>query len=339
MPVDFDTFVDWAESRFGDIIVSYPEVKINSIFKDNDQDHKLWCNPDGGKDNIELGVYHCWKTGETGTLAGLVMEVDGCAFEDAVDILGGDTPLTELQGKIEDFFDNLQTKEAAETEESVDLKLPHDTYAIDELPPWNPYRQRAEIYLRNRKIPTTNLMVCTEGIYRNRIVIPYYDEKGKLIYFNCRALNDKQIPKYRGPEKDLGIGKGDVIFMPKWPPKGEKLYITEGEFDALSLFYSELYSAAMGGKNLSAKQIQLLKDYIPVITVDNDEAGRLALLTIGDYLLEQGFEVYYVRPPQGFKDWNALFEEYDAQIIKGYISTNEKLYTENTSVELLEKSL
>jgi len=339
MAVDFDAFVKWAEDRFGDIIVSYPEVKINSIFKENDQDHKLWCNPDGGRDKIETGVYHCWKTGKTGTLAGLIMEVDGCAYEDAVDILGGDTPLAELQEKIEDFFDNLQIKEVVKTEEPIDLKLPPETHSIADLPPWNPHRQRAEIYLRNRKIPTDNLKICTGGLYRNRIVIPYCDQKGKLIYFNCRALSNKQMPKYRGPEKELGIGKGDVIFMPKWLPKGVKLYLTEGEFDALSLFYSGLHAAALGGKNLSVKQIQLLKDYIPVITVDNDEAGRIALLTIGDCLLEQGFKVYYVRPPRGFKDWNAMFEKYDAKIIKGYICVNEKPYTENTNVELLEKSL
>jgi len=105
MPVDFDTFVDWAESRFGDIIVSYPEVKINSIFKDNDQDHKLWCNPDGGKDNIELGVYHCWKTGGNRhasrdllwkwMAAPLKMQLISSAVI---------RHSRELQGKIEDFF-------------------------------------------------------------------------------------------------------------------------------------------------------------------------------------------------------------------------------------------
>jgi DNA primase len=177
------------------------------------------------------------------------------------------------------------------------------------------------------------------GKYYNRIVIPYYDREGTLIYFNCRALNDNQEPKYRGPPKELGIGKGDVIFMSEWPPKRAKLYLTEGEFDALSLYQSGFYSAALGGKEITEFQCKIIRPFTPIISVDNDEAGRKALKKIGDSILEQGKRAYYIRPPQGHKDWNALLEEYNDEIVREYIKKCEKEYTQDSSIEKIHDTI
>lgn len=334
--VDFENFLHWAESRFYDVQVSGDEIKINSIFKENDQDHKLWCNPSGGKKGVELGCYHCWKTDRRGTLAGLVMEVDGCSFREALEILGGETPFENLEKQVEEFWERESIKKENPTEE-VDLRMPLGAYRILDLPPGNPFRFRAEKYLNSRKIPLEGLFVCVTGTYRNRIVIPYYNKYEKLIYFNCRALGE-EIPKYLGPPKELGIGKSDVIYMPTWPKSG-KIYITEGEFNAITLRQCGLPAAALGGKSLSETQLNILKEYNPVIALDNDSAGRNALLVIGETFLGNGLKTNYVIPPGEYNDWNALLQDFNPDIVRGCIEKTEKEFTETTVLELLEQYL
>jgi len=333
MAVDFDAFLRWCEDRFYDVQVSGNEIKVNSIFKKNDQDHKLWCNPYGGKKGIELGCYRCWKTDRRGTLAGLIMEVDGCSFRDALEILGGESSFEDLEQRVEEFWEQESTKDTPK--EEVKLELPLCSYLLTSLPTGNPYRYKAEKILSKRKLPIEGLYVCMAGTYKNRIVIPYYDENGKLIYFNCRAMAD-EYPKYLGPPKELGVGKADVIFMPKWY-RGGKLYFTEGEFDAITLSMCDFQSAAIGGKSLSTTQLNILKGFYPVIAGDNDNAGKTALMVIGEALLGYGLKLNYVMPPEGYKDWNAMLEDFNTEVVKGYILKSEKEFTETTIIELTEQ--
>jgi DNA primase len=109
------------------------------------------------------------------------------------------------------------------------------------------------------------------------------------------------------------------------------------------------YCAALGGKVLnetwtgrilSKTQLQILKDYQPVvIAVDNDNAGKESLSVIGAILLENGFKVRFVRPPEGFKDWNALLEKYNSEIVQGYINYNERPLLQVNITELIGQKL
>ena len=144
--------------------------------------------------------------------------------------------------------------------------------------------------------------------------------------------------RYLGPPKELGIGKGDVLFVPSWPEKGQKIYLTEGEFDALSLKQCGLCSAAFGGKNLSDAQIKILMPYVPVLCLDADKAGADALLKMGDSLLKMGFEqVFYVRASKEHKDWNSMYQNDGQNVVKAYIRQNEKKYDQFLSLELKNK--
>ena len=198
--IDFDKFLEWAERRLGNVKVSGSEIQADSIFTE-DTKKKMWCNPYGGKKGNPHGVYHCWKTGNKGSLVGLVMQVEKCDFQEALEILGGqDITLYELEKKVNELFD-YQPPQA--TIEDVDFYLPPFTFPILELDQSNYYRTQAELYLNQRCIPVGDLHVCTKGQYANRIVIPYYDKNGKLIYYNCRLLvDDKNKPNIWGHLKN-----------------------------------------------------------------------------------------------------------------------------------------
>lgn len=351
MSIDFNKFLQWAESRFGDVVVKGEEIMINSIYVE-DYKHHLSCNPSGGKKKFPNGVYKCWKSFEsnpqaTGSLVSLVMQVDNCSYDEALDRLGAiDVSLRSLERKLEQFFSDQEKQKIDQTPDNPGLALPENTSWITDLPEGSFWREEAEYYLNNRKLPPSDYMICTGGDCKNRVIIPYYDQNQKLIYWNGRFLEEsKNISKYRGPHKDCGVGKGDVIYMPDgWPPAGSKIYITEGEFDSKSISISGLFSCAIGGKSIEEKQIEMLRPYIPVLCFDTDDkaidAGGNALLHIGNKLKSKGFsEVYYVRPPKQFKDWNKMLVDVGPKVINVYIKQNIKQYSNSTSLELTLKRI
>jgi DNA primase len=331
MSIDFDSFVSWCEDRFpGDVIIKGKEVRINSIFSPDNKQH-MWCNPYGGKHHRDDGVYRCFYTDRKGTLVGLVMEVDNCSYEEAKELLSGNTPIRILEEELDKFF---QEKEVVVPEE-VKIKLPPYTYLITGLPKSSLLRMEAEDYLANRKLPTEGLYVCSTGDYKNRIIIPYYDAKGRLIYFNGRNMSDKGL-RYLGPEKEIGVGKGDVIYAACWPSKCSKIYLTEGELDALTLKICGFNGMACGGKTLSDKQIEFIRNYKICLALDEDEAGFNGVIEMGKKLiLNQISDVTFVRPPLGLKDWNKMLVKFNTEIIMAWIDQYEKPFDDFATLTLL----
>lgn len=339
MSIDFDKFLLWAESRFdGDVVVSGNEIKLNSIFTE-DYKHHLWCNCEGGINEVPYGVYHCWKTDKYGTLINLIMEVDCCSFKEALDTLDiGDAnslEIFELEKKINELFENKYFEKKEEKNNVV--KIPEYTYDILSLDEDDYYRMESVIYLNSRKIPLGNLMVCKDGKYKNRIIIPYYNKEKELIFFNSRYYgNNKKILRYLFPSKEeFNVGKSEVVFMYNWPEKGKDIYLTEGEFDAISLSLCGLDGCAIGGKFLSEKQFELIKDYKINICFDNDKSGKEALIQIGNFLINNGFygKINYASPPKGYKDWNNLLIKKDNKKIYNFVKSNLKRYDDFIDIQ------
>ncbi len=330
--IDFDSFLQWAEDRFpGNVVVKGNEVKINSIFAE-DQGHHLWCSVSGGKYHREDGCYRCFYTENKGTLIGLVMLVDQCSYEEARDVLSGRTPIGVLEERMEKMFAELDGNYFTPKPENK-LKLPESCFLISEMSAASLYRMEAESYLTSRKLPINGLYYCTGGEFRNRIVIPYYDAVGKLIYWNSRHLNKKIQPRYRGPDKSVGVGKGDVLYLPRWPEDGSKVYLTEGEFDTLTLFLCGFSGVACGGKTLSDIQLEMLRSrqYKVCLCPDNDKRvlesaapGRVAMVEMAKKLFSVFLSVSYVFPPKVFKDWNDMLVAHKPAIITEYIREMER---------------
>ncbi len=198
MSVEYDTFLSWVESHFDDVEAKGKDIKINSIFTDDTKRH-LWCCP-------KKDAFHCWKTGEKGSLAKLVSIVDNCTYAEARERIGGRDSLAMLEAKFYQVFGGESFPKVEKPDNRV--KLPPETYRIASLSPANSYRIKAEKYLDNRRLPISNLMICTSGKHKDRIIIPYYGPKGELIYWNGRDITDKAYLRYCGPEKEeVGFGK------------------------------------------------------------------------------------------------------------------------------------
>jgi len=332
MAVDFDRFVEWAESRFDDVIVKGGEVRLNSIFSDEPDAHfHLWCSPSGGKKQRENGVFHCFKTDRKGSLVTLVMEVDKCDYDDALATLRGETSLRVLEQKLEEFFNQQEAAPKAE----VKLYLPPHSSLISANPNgW--WERQAREYLKKRAIPPDDFYICTDGQYKGRIIIPYYDRNGKLIYWNARATYPKAKLRYVGPPKEVGVGKEDVVYMDHWPPAMATVHLCEGEFNAKSLSLAGLHGAACGGKSMSEKQAVILTDYRVVICLDRDKPGWKGAASMSEKLsaisvrLDLHDRLLLVRPPVGFKDWNEMLVKFGPEILAAYVERSAKPLEQHT---------
>lgn len=314
--IDFDRFLEWANKHFGteNVIWSGDEIKINSPFISDEGNH-LWCNP-------SKNAYHCFKSEEVGDLRKLVCEMEGCLYSDVDDILGINE-IRNLGEKLKEFF---ATAKKIVKAAPIGLPMPEGAVKISDCQDAR-LKKVAEDYLEGRKIPTDDLYVCVSGKYSNRILIPYYDKEGKLIYYNTRDISGKSWLRYLGPPKDVGVGKGDVLWTKSWPKEGDKIYLCEGEFDAMSLWEAEHNGFACGGKNLSDKQADLLKDYGIVICFDLDKYGQEALHKIGRFIRRNsGYarKINYVRPANGYKDWNDMLIKVGKGALHLYIKSKEK---------------
>lgn len=356
MGVCYDTFLNWAKDRFGESEVKVKhtahgdEILTQSFYAHRagieDNTFNLWMNPSGGKGkkSPEKGSFRCWKTDTMGTLVKLVSDYDGIDYEEAEILLCGASSLRMLEIKVHEFFGHKEVKvEEPEDDPIKGVCLPDFSHLIDKMPEWDAMRNKAVSYLATRKLPTKGMYVCTDGDYAYRIVIPYFDSDGNLVWYNARSMSDKKgIIKYMKCKSDgLNITQEDVLYMTSWPKSG-KIYIMEGEFDAISVSLAGLVGCAIGGKFMSETQIEMIRRYEPVLAFDADtgsfkkDSGLQALINVGMQLLEKGFpKIGYVRPPKAFKDWNKLLIEKNSETLRAYAEQREKPFTPTTPSLLL----
>jgi hypothetical protein len=340
----FENFKNWATDRFkDDVLISGSEIRINSIFTDDNKYH-LWCSPKGGKYNIKNGVYHCFKTDNKGSLVKLIRLVDKCSSSEAKEILGGKKSIRQLEEQLIAFFE----KEEKNTNLSVvdkkekKITIPEGSYLISSLYSGNFWRNLAENYLNKRKIPIDGLYICTKNPYKSRILIPYYDNNGNLIYWNARHVGKSSL-RYVVPPKTCGVGKEDVLYFPhgSYHQPDSQVYLCEGEFDALTLNLIGLNAVAAGGKNFNQKQASFLKDYNITICLDNDKAGisgACNMFKVLSHVLKNK-KIKFITPHIKYKDYNDMLVTEGQNILFYYIKNNEQYFDLNSPIFVIEDLL
>ena len=140
--------------------------------------------------------------------------------------------------------------------------------------------------------------------FRNRVMFPVFDYRGKVIGFGGRVLDDSK-PKYlNSPETSLFI-KGVNLYGLNFCLKNlkERMFIiVEGYMDCISLHqYGITNVVASLGTALTINQAKLLKKYADkvIISYDADIAGQAATLRGLDILRKEGFDVRVLKVPQG----------------------------------------
>ena len=170
--------------------------------------------------NIQTGKWHCWVSNQGGhNFYQLFKKVNAnqSQFKELTELLG-DKPYFESKENDAGKADIILPKEFKS------LSEPHNSITKD----------HALLFLKNRGIGKEdiiryNLGYCSEGPYMNRIIIPSYDEHGKLNYFVGRDFY-KSTLKYKNPPFPK-----DVIGFDLYVNWSLPIILVEGVFDAMSI--------------------------------------------------------------------------------------------------------
>lgn len=179
-----------------------------------------------GKHNLEINYFknrfNCWACGKTNNMHGPI--------EKLIKRYGSKHNLADYilikpeDEDIEEYLDNIKRDRVIELPEG--FKLLKDSDETHSKYKWAMY------YLNQRGITKQiiekyKIGFVSEGLYRDRIIIPSYDINGVLNFFIARSFNDRIKPKYLNPS----VEKQEIIFNENMVNFDATIFLVEGAFD------------------------------------------------------------------------------------------------------------
>ncbi|MCH9808397.1 MAG: DNA primase [Alphaproteobacteria bacterium] len=268
--------------------------------------------------NDQKGFYHCFATGEHGDIFSFLMKTEGLAFPEAVERLAEEagvelpkeTPKTpearaqtdhrqrlyELVEASALFFQaNLNSSSGTFARQYVERRgLSDDTvarfrlgYAPDGRTTLKQHLAKAGFTVR--EMVDSGMLIGGEDIrepydrFRNRLMFPITDLKGRVIAFGGRALDANQPAKYLNSNDTPLFHKGRVLYNAHDARQAafekNSVIAVEGYMDVIALAQAGFNEAvAPLGTALTEDQLALLWRMAPepVLCFDGDGAGRKA---------------------------------------------------------------
>ncbi len=308
-------------------------------------------------------IYHCFGCGEGGNAIGFLMKHESMPFPEAIEILakrsGGELPrskqgprkdsvstkLYNVNKVASDFYrKRLNEKSAekarrylkdrgvlAETAEKFNLGFAPEGW--ENLKRYFLGRGTSQDLLR--KAGLTLESKKSRGDYdrfRNRIIFPIFNERGKVVAFGARVL-DNSLPKYiNSPETPI-YNKSHILYglnlSRKFIQKKGYAVIVEGYTDVIIPYqYGVNNIVATSGTALTAHQVQMLKRYTntAVMVFDSDQAGQTASLRGLDILLSGGMQVKIASLPEN-EDPASFIAKFGKEAFEEIIENSQDLFS------------
>ncbi|MBC6403846.1 MAG: DNA primase [Hyphomonadaceae bacterium] len=321
--------------------------------------------------NDEKGVYHCFSSGKYGSAIGFLMDVERLSFPEAVEKLADKAgmALPEVdpeavnrarQNKItinwmEEaqafFFRSLHLDSAKNARDYLksrglsdeDVKRFGIGFAPDSY-------QALKNALARKGAPMEKLveagLVCEPDDksrtpwdrFRNRIMFPIHDSRGRLVAFGGRAMDEDAKAKYLNSPETLIFRKSRVLYRypearkalstPKNPARG--LIVAEGYMDVIALAKAGFdHAVAPLGTALTEDQLDLLwrAGPEPTLCFDGDAAGlRAAYRSVERAIpkLEPNQTLWFALLPDG-QDPDDLIREKGASAMQAVLDKSVPL--------------
>ena len=289
-------------------------------------------------------IFHCFGCGVGGNVFTFLMKIEGISFFEAIQMLAEranivlptlenniDSAKEELKAKVykvneftADFYHkNLYLPTAKIAQEYVKKrKLSNETLKsfqigfsgkFDEL-----YRELKKQGFQEREILESGLVNKNErgqyiDRYRNRLMFPICDVRGRVIAFGGRVLDDSK-PKYINSPENIVYSKGRNLFGLNVAKKGDlkKILIVEGYMDVISLHQRGITNVvAPLGTALTEQQGWLLRKNAEqiILSFDSDEAGLTAKMRALEILQNMGCDIRILQM-DGAKDPDEFIIKY-----------------------------
>ncbi len=160
----------------------------------------------------------------------------------------------------------------------------------------------------------------------SRIMIPITNLDGKVVGFTGRIYNTEDPAKYINTKETEIYKKGSIIFnyynAKNYIRESKCAILVEGNMDAIRMYSSGIRNVlALMGTTLTKEQIGILKKLrVPIILMlDNDNAGSIATINIGDELLKNNLNVKVVRL-KGAKDPDEYIVKFGSDALEDAIN-------------------
>lgn len=261
-------------------------------------------------------IYKCFGCGEGGDVLSFLMKINNQSFHEVVkeqaDILG-----IELPSSFEKTNDNKDIKEqiyacmkdAAEfykktllenktspaysyiskrgiTDENIDVYLlGFAPNSYDALQKFLKVKYAEDIQEKAGLIIKRENGQGFVDRFRNRITIPIFDDKGNIVAFGARAIEEGQNPKYLNSPETIVYNKSHVLYglyqAKEAVKEQDSIVIMEGYFDVISAQVNGVKNAVGAcGTALTDSHVKLISRYTQsrriFLAFDTDKAGQTA---------------------------------------------------------------
>ena len=287
------------------------------------------------------GFYYCFGCHAKGDAISFVRETENVGFMEAIEILAREAgmPMPErdpqAQQKADHRSDLADVMEQAVQHYRLQLKTSGASGARDYLagrglneaaldrweigfaPPgwqglWDHLRGKGvaeDLIMGAGLAKPSNSGKQPYDTFRNRIMFPIRDPRGRAIAFGGRAMDPEDGAKYlNSPETDL-FDKGRSLYNQgrarEAAGKGQPLIVAEGYMDVIALSEAGFgATVAPLGTAITEDQLRLLWRIHPepIIALDGDTAGLRAAMRVIDIalpLLEAGQSLRFALMPEG----------------------------------------
>ena len=142
--------------------------------------------------------------------------------------------------------------------------------------------------------------------FRNRVIYPVFDHRGRVIGFGARVLDDSK-PKYLNSPETLLFRKGTNLyglnfFLKEKTNEQDTIIIVEGYMDVIALHQAGINNVVASlGTALTDTQVKLMKRNAKkiVTSFDADGAGQMATLRSIEIIEKEGIEAKVLIIPDG----------------------------------------
>ena len=318
-------------------------------------------------------IFHCFGCGVGGNVFTFLMKIEGISFVEAVQSLAeraniqlptfensADSAREELKAKVYKvneftaaFYQKQLYKILGEPKQEYikGRKLTNETLKsfrigfsgkFDEL-----YKELKKAGFNEPEILESGLVNRNDNgtyidRYRNRLMFPICDARGRVIAFGGRVLDDSK-PKYINSPENVVYSKGRNLFGLNVAKKSQetkkRILIVEGYMDVISLQQRGIPNVvAPLGTALTQQQGWLLRKNSEqiVLSFDSDEAGLQAKIRALDILQNMGCDIRVLQM-EGAKDPDEFIVKYGNARFKNLV--DKALSVIEFKVKLLKKNL
>ena len=291
-------------------------------------------------------IFHCFGCGVGGNVITFISKIEGIGFKESIEVLAerANIKLPSVDNSVDSKKEELKAKV---------YKVNSFTAEYYHKRLYEPFSKVAQEYVKKRQLNNETIQsfkigfsgkfdelyqalkkegfneeeILESGLvnkndngkyidrYRNRLMIPIFDERNRVIAFGGRVLDDSK-PKYINSPENIVYSKGRHLFglnvAKKDHPK--RLLIVEGYMDAISLHQRGITDVVASlGTALTTSQGWLLRRNCEqvILGFDSDGAGQTAIMRAMEVMQNMGCDMRVLQMT-GAKDPDEYVLKYGA---------------------------